>query len=71
MKRINCDTHFDDRLDFLADLINQNQLTVWHKLSREALKLYPVQSKELARKLLSFEHFEMAAMLGLQKQNLI
>ena len=71
MNRINCDAHFDDRLDFLSDLINQNQLTVWYKLSKEALKLYPVECKEIERRLLSFEHFEHAAMIGLEKQGLI
>lgn len=65
------DIAYQDRLSFLADLANQNPRKVWRKLSREALKLYPVESEALQRHVLSFRYFEKAAMLGLEKRGII
>lgn len=52
------DYDYGNRCQFLADLIKEYPLKPWHELSQLALDQYPVSSKVLQDRYLSFEFFE-------------
>ena len=55
------DADYHRRAEFLATLMKQNPNTKMRKLQKEALRMYPVQSKELQRHLLSIRYAFYAA----------
>lgn len=64
------DYSYHDRLGYLADLIETNPESIWYHLSREALELYPVESKALQQKYMSFPHFEKAVTITLLRMGI-
>ena len=55
------DSDYYRRAEFLATLMKQNPNKPMRKLQKEALRMYPVQSKELQRHLLSIRYAFFAA----------
>lgn len=61
------DYDYEKRLSYLASLIEMSFPDAWYELSKEALEIYPVESKELRDKYSSFEFFEKAVGITLDR----